>query len=90
MVVEYTPAAGGAPTLEGYTPTCQLLDGAGERHTLTATMAGDFLSVTLAADAEATAQWAVGSASLDMKLTNGTVVITDTLTFPIIPQITLI
>jgi hypothetical protein len=50
----------------------------------------DGLSVELTAPAEATTQWAVGAASLDVKFTNGTVTLTDTFSFPIIPQITVI
>ena len=90
MGVNYTPAVGGVANLLGYTATSQLMDGNGVRQTLTATISVDGLSVELTAPAEATTQWAVGAASLDVKFTNGTVTLTDTFSFPIIPQITVI
>ena len=90
MGVNYTPAEGGAPNLIGYTGVSQLMDGAGVRHTLDVTIAEDGLSVELEASASATLNWAAGSASLDVKFSQGTVTMTDTFTFPIIPQITVI
>lgn len=88
LTVGYVPAEGGAPTLLGYTPTSYLQDGSGLAHALTCAMAEDGLSVVLTATKEQTNKWNCGSASLDLRLTNGTSVLTDTLTFPIIKNIT--
>lgn len=88
LTVAYTPATGGVPNLLGYTPTSTLQDGAGIAHALTCTMAENGMSVELTATAAETDEWHCGSASIDVRFTNGTSVLTDTLTFPIIKNIT--
>jgi hypothetical protein len=88
LTVIYTPAVGGLPNLLGYTPTSTLMDSVGEHHTLACAMAVDGLSVVLTATAVETNEWAVGEAKLDLRLTNGTSVLTDTLPFPILQNIT--
>jgi hypothetical protein len=88
LTVGYTPATGGVPNLLGYTPTCSLEDGAGFVRTLACDMAEDGMSVLVTATKVETNEWKCGSASLDLRLTNGTSVLTDTLIFPIIKNIT--
>lgn len=88
LTVGYTPAEGGVPTLLGYTPTCYLEDGSGLTYPLTCQMAEDGMSILLTATAAETDLWKCGSASIDVRLTNGTSILTDTLSFPIIKNIT--
>jgi hypothetical protein len=85
---DYTPGASGIPDLVGYTVTSQLLDASGYKHTLTATLNPAGTQVELTATKEDTAQWAVGAAQLDIRYTLGTSFLTDTLSFPVIPNIT--
>lgn len=89
LTATYTPGTGGLANLIGYTPTSQLMDASGIRHDLTASLNGAGLVVTLSATAAQTAAWAVGSAQVDIRFTNGTEFLTDTLSFPVIPQVTL-
>lgn len=89
LVANYTPGASGLANLIGYTATSQLLDAAGVRHDLTAAIDGTGLIVTLTATAAETTQWAAGTAQIDIRCKNGTQFLTDTLSFPVIPQITL-
>lgn len=88
LTVGYVPAEGGLPDLLGYTATAHLEDGAGVSHALTCVMAGDGMSIELTATSQQTDEWRCGSASVDVRLTNGTSVLTDTLVFPIIKNIT--
>jgi hypothetical protein len=88
IVATYTPGASPVANLIGYTATSQLLDYAGVRHDLTASINGAGLVVTLTATAAQTEGWAVGQAQVDIRCTNGTEFLTDTLAFPIIPEIT--
>lgn len=88
LTVIYTPAVGGLPNLLGYTPTSTLRDGAGNDHSLACALAVDGLSVLLTATAAETDEWCCGEAQLDLRLTNGTTVLTDTLLFPIVKNIT--
>lgn len=88
LTVIYTPATGGVANLLGYTPTSTLQDGSGFAYPLTCAMSEDGMSVLLTATAADTDKWYCGSASIDLRLTNGTSVLTDTLTFPIIKNIT--
>lgn len=87
--VTYTPSEGEPPNLLGYTVTSQLMDSCGVRHPLDVSVDETGLIVELTATAAATAEWSVGEAQIDVRYQLGTVFLTDTLTFPIIPQITL-
>lgn len=88
ITVGYEPSPGQPANLIGYTPESYLEDGAGILHKLDCTMAEDGMSVVIIASAEQTNQWRCGSASIDVRFTLGTSVLTDTLTFPIVKNIT--
>lgn len=91
MTITYSPPAGGLPNLLGSTITSQVLDVSGTRRTLDASLDGTGLIITLVADEADTAQWAVGMAQMDVRVEkSGSVIYTDTLPFPIIPEITLV
>lgn len=91
MTITYVPPTGGEPNLLGSTITSQVLDVSGTRRTLSATLDGTGLIITLVADEADTALWAVGMAQMDVRVEkNGSVIYTDTLPFPVIPEITLI
>lgn len=90
MTITYSPPEGGLPNLLGADIESQVLDIAGIRHDLSASLDGTGLIITLEADAESTVKWAVGLAYMDVKVSvGGSVIYTDTLPFPIIPQVTI-
>lgn len=88
IVATYAPGGSPITNLIGYTATSQLMDAAGVRHDLTATIDGTGLIVTLTATAAETEGWAVGEAQVDIRCVNGTEFVSDTLRFPVIPEIT--
>lgn len=89
--VTYSPPEGGLPNLLGAEIESQVMDTAGTRHSLSASLDETGLVITLETTADETAKWAVGNALMDIRVSiGGSVIYTDTLPFPVIPQITLV
>lgn len=89
LTVTYDPPEGGLPNLLGADIESQVLDTSGTRRDLSASLDGTGLIITLGATPAETVQWAVGAAQMDVRVSiNGSVIYTDTLPFPIIPEIT--
>lgn len=85
----YVPGAGDPLTLDGVTVTSEVLDSSGDRHPLTVTVAEDNLTVTLYASDSDTAEWSIGTASIDLRCAqNGVVFATTTARFTVLPDIT--
>lgn len=88
--VTYTPEAGGLANLLGTTITTDILDSAGTVHNLTNSLNGAGLVITVTGPAAGTKLWATGPAKWDIKvvLNTGVVIYSSTVTFTVIPQIT--
>lgn len=88
--VTYTPEAGGLANLLGTTITTDILDSAGTVHSLSTSLNGAGLIITVTDPAADTKLWATGPAKWDIKvvLNTGVVVYSSTVNFTVIPQIT--
>jgi hypothetical protein len=87
--VAYTPGAGETPTLEGVTVECSIMDNREARYPLLVTILPGYLTFDLLYVGD-TSEWAVGTAALDFRLSEGGVVFySTTARFVIDPQITL-
>jgi hypothetical protein len=88
--VTYTPEAGGLADLLGTDIRSDILDSAGVVHPLTASLDNTGLIITLTDPATDSAQWATGPAKWDIRvaLNTGVVVYSSTVTFTVLPQIT--
>lgn len=88
--VQFVPVRDGLQSLEGATLTCGIMDGNGDRYSVTATLQPDNITVQLYAAAADTDKWVVGMGLIDLRYTiNGTEELTETLAFTIEPNITL-
>lgn len=89
--VTYTPEAGGLANLTGTTITSDILDSAGVVHPLTTSLDGTGLIITITDSATDTEDYSTGAAKWDIrvKLNTGVVIYSSTVTFTVIPQITL-
>ena len=88
--VQFIPVRDGLQNLSEATVTCMVMDSIGTRHSVTATVNGDGLTVQLEAPATETINWAIGSAFIDLRyVIGGNEELTDTLTFAIEEGITL-
>lgn len=86
----YVPGAGDPATLAGVTVQAEVQDRALRRWPLTVSVGQDNITVTLFADPTTTAQWDVGTASIDLRCTYGGVVFsTTTVRFIVEPEVTL-
>ena len=86
----YVPGAGDPADLAGVTVTAEVIDAALRRWVLTTSVAPDNLTVTIYADSSVTAQWGVGTASIDLRCSSaGIVFSTTTVRFIIEPEVTL-
>ena len=89
-VVTYTPAQGGLANLLGSTITSDIKDSAGTIHPLTVSLDGTGLVITLSDPYGDTDDYATGEAKWDIRvLISGTVIYSETVTFTVIPQITI-
>ena len=88
--ITYTPEQGGLANLLGTTITSDILDSAGVVHSLTTSLDGTGLIITATDPAADCAEWSTGAAKWDIKvkLNTGVVVYSSTVTFTVIPQIT--
>lgn len=89
--VTYTPEAGGLANLTGTTITSDILDSAGVRHNLSTSLNGTGLIITITDPATSTDDYETGPAKWDIKVTlnTGVVIYSSTVTFTVLPQITL-
>lgn len=89
--VTYTPEAGGLANLTGTTITSDIVDAAGERHNLTTSLNNTGLVITITDPATSTDDYETGPAKWDIKvvLNTGVVIYSSTVTFTVLPQITL-
>jgi hypothetical protein len=89
--VTYTPEAGGLANLTGTTITSDILDAAGVVSNLTTSLDVTGLIITITEPATSSALWATGPAKWDIrvKLNTGAVIYSSTVTFTVLPQITL-
>ena len=89
--VTYTPEAGGLANLTGTTITSDILDSAGVVSNLTTSLDGTGLIITITEPAGSSAEWATGPAKWDIRveLNTGVVIYSSTVTFTVIPAITL-
>ena len=89
--VTYTPEAGGLANLLGTTITSDIVDSAGVRHNLTTSLNGAGLVITITDPATSTDEYSTGPAKWDIKVTlnTGVVIYSSTVTFTVLPQITL-
>lgn len=89
--VTYTPEAGGLANLTGTTIESTILDSAGVRSELTTSLDGTGLIITISEPAGSSELWATGPAKWDIKVTlnTGVVIYSSTVTFTVLPQITL-
>lgn len=88
--VTYTPEVGGLANLTGTTITSDILDSAGVIHNLTTSLNNTGLIITITEPAASCAEWSTGAAKWDLKvvLNTGVVVYSSTVTFTVLPQIT--
>jgi hypothetical protein len=88
--VTYTPPVGGLQTLTGTVITSDILDSAGVVHPLTLSLDNTGLVITFTDPATDTDDWATGPAKWDLrvKLNTGVVIYSSTVTFTVLPQIT--
>jgi len=88
--VTYTPEAGGLANLTGTTITSDILDSAGVVHHLSTSLNNTGLIITVTDPAGDTDDYSTGPAKWDIKvvLNTGVVVYSSTVTFTVIPQIT--
>ena len=89
--VTYTPEAGGLANLTGTTIASDIVDSAGVRSNLTTSLDGTGLIITISEPATSSDDWATGPAKWDIKVTlnTGVVIYSSTVTFTVLPQITL-
>lgn len=88
--VTYTPPQGGLANLLGSTITSDIKDSSGTMHSLTTSLDGTGLIITVSDPATDTEDYATGEAKWDIrvKLNTGVVVYSSTVTFTVLPQIT--
>jgi len=88
--VTYTPEVGGLANLLGTTIESDILDSAGVVHPLATSLDGTGLIITVSDPATDTDDWSTGPAKWDIKVTlnTGVVIYSSTVTFTVIPQIT--
>lgn len=88
--VTYTPEPGGLANLIGTTIKSDILDSAGVVHPLASSLNNTGLVMTISDPATDTEDWATGPAKWDIKVTlnTGVVIYSSTVTFTVIPQIT--
>lgn len=89
--VTYTPEAGGLANLLTTTITSHVLDSAGVIHPLSVSLNNTGLVITLSDPAADSSQYATGPAKWDIKVTlnTGVVIYSSTVTFTVLPQITI-
>ena len=88
--VTYTPETGGLTDLLGSTITSHIKDAAGEYHTLTTSLDVTGLIITIGDPYADTEDWATGEAKWDIRVSEGGVVFySQTITFTVIPAVTL-
>lgn len=89
--VTYTPPSGGLANLTGTTITSDILDSAGVVHPLSVSLDNTGLIITLTDPATDCAQWSSGPAKWDIRvqLNTGVVIYSSTVSFTVLPQITL-
>ena len=88
--VTYTPPQGGLANLLGSTITSDIKDSAGTVHSLATSLDGTGLIITVGDAYTETATWATGEAKWDIRvLVSGTVIYSETVTFTVVPAITL-
>jgi hypothetical protein len=86
----YVPGAGDPPNLSGVTIESEVQDFARVRRPLSVEIAPDNITVTLSAEASDTANWAVGTAAIDLRcVKDGVVFSTTTVRFVVEQEITL-
>ena len=88
--VTYTPPSGGLANLTGTTITSDILDSAGVVHPLTLSLNNTGLIITFTDPATDSADYATGPAKWDIRvqLNTGVVIYSSTVTFTVLPQIT--
>jgi hypothetical protein len=88
--VTYTPPTGGLANLTGTTITSDVLDSAGVVHPLTLSLNNTGLIITFTDPATDSADYATGPAKWDIRvqLNTGVVIYSSTVTFTVLPQIT--
>ena len=88
--VTYTPETGGLTDLLGSTITSHIKDSAGVYHELTTSLNGAGLVITIGDPYADTEEWATGEAKWDIRVSEGGVVFySQTITFTVIPAVTL-
>lgn len=89
--VTYTPPSGGLANLLGTTITSDILDSAGVVHPLSLSLNNTGLVITFTDPATDTDDWATGPAKWDIRvqLNTGVVIYSSTVTFTVLPQITI-
>ena len=88
--VTYTPEAGGLADLLGSTITSDIRDSAGVYHSLSTSLNGAGLVITISDPYGDTADWATGEAKWDIRVSEGGVVFySQTISFTVIPAVTL-
>lgn len=89
--VTYTPEAGGLANLTGTTITSSILDSAGVIHPLSVSLNNTGLIITLTDSAGDSSLYSTGAAKWDIKVTlnTGVVIYSSTVTFTVLPQITI-
>jgi hypothetical protein len=88
--VTYTPETGGLADLLGSTITSDIKDSAGVYHSLTTSLNGAGLVITISDPYGDTAEWATGEAKWDIRVSEGGVVFySQTIAFTVIPAVTL-
>jgi hypothetical protein len=88
--VTYTPPVGGLENLLGTTITSDVLDSAGVVHPLTLSLDNTGLIITFTDPATDSDDYATGPAKWDIRvqLNTGVVIYSSTVTFTVLPQIT--
>jgi hypothetical protein len=88
--VTYTPETGGLADLLGSTITSDIRDSAGVYHSLSTSLNGAGLVITISDPYGDTADWATGEAKWDIRVSEGGVVFySQTISFTVIPAVTL-
>lgn len=86
----YVPGEGDPADLLGVTIESEILDFSRTRRPLAVTIGGDNITVTLRAEAFETAEWATGTAAIDLRcMKDGVVFSTTTVRFVVDQEITL-
>jgi hypothetical protein len=88
--VTYVPPSGGLANLTGTTITSDVLDSAGVVHPLSLSLDGTGLIITFTDPATDSDDYATGPAKWDIRvqLNTGVVIYSSTVTFTVLPQIT--